>query len=352
LQELVPGAVLVGGTVAALYVNHRSTLDHDHVLADLADRFDAVLGVLRAEPTFAEARTVPGKLILGSLDGIEVGVRQQRRAKPLETHQLDLPSGRTLTVPRPAEALRIKAFLVTDRNRAKDYLDVAALADHAGLATAAKVLDGLDRFYPPPDPPDPFQLLSVRLPVMLATPDPVDGQPRSQWASDRHVSAPWDDWASVVGTCGELAVAVRDYRRSRLALNSAADLAEWLHEELAVVPPDVGFMLRVIVHETDRWLKNEETAAEMPELVAEVPPLTGSERWDAFLEGVVAFRMWEMSLPEPEWCDRTWLDELWNPYGETKLRITPKHDVAMAWETPPQILARGVIYSYRDMQMM
>jgi phage major head subunit gpT-like protein len=43
LQELVPDAVLVGGSAAALYAGHRDSYDHDHVVADLADRFDAVL---------------------------------------------------------------------------------------------------------------------------------------------------------------------------------------------------------------------------------------------------------------------------------------------------------------------
>lgn len=40
LQKLVPDAVLVGGSAAALYAGHRDS--YDHVLADLADRFDAV----------------------------------------------------------------------------------------------------------------------------------------------------------------------------------------------------------------------------------------------------------------------------------------------------------------------
>jgi hypothetical protein len=38
LQELVPGAVLVGGSAAALHAHHRESLDHDHVVADLAER--------------------------------------------------------------------------------------------------------------------------------------------------------------------------------------------------------------------------------------------------------------------------------------------------------------------------
>ncbi|MGA7704718.1 MAG: hypothetical protein WB998_07465 [Solirubrobacteraceae bacterium] len=40
LQEVVPGAVLVGDSAAALYTHHRQSFNHDHVLADLAERFD------------------------------------------------------------------------------------------------------------------------------------------------------------------------------------------------------------------------------------------------------------------------------------------------------------------------
>jgi hypothetical protein len=43
LQEVLPDAVLVGGSAAALWANHRSSFDHDHVLGDLSTRFDAVL---------------------------------------------------------------------------------------------------------------------------------------------------------------------------------------------------------------------------------------------------------------------------------------------------------------------
>lgn len=51
LQRLVPGAVLVGGAAAILYADHRESSDHDHVVADLADRFEMVLGALAARMT-------------------------------------------------------------------------------------------------------------------------------------------------------------------------------------------------------------------------------------------------------------------------------------------------------------
>ena len=39
LQYLVPGRVLVGGTAAALHARHRLSIDGDHVLSDLRERF-------------------------------------------------------------------------------------------------------------------------------------------------------------------------------------------------------------------------------------------------------------------------------------------------------------------------
>ena len=64
LQEVVPDAVLVGGSAAALWANHRFSHDHDHVLHDLSDRFDAVLEAIEATDGWVTNRVTPGKIIL------------------------------------------------------------------------------------------------------------------------------------------------------------------------------------------------------------------------------------------------------------------------------------------------
>jgi len=73
LQDVVPDAVLVGGSAAALWANHRSSYDHDHVLADLGERFDAVLDAVEETDGWVTNRAQPGKIILGDLGGIESG---------------------------------------------------------------------------------------------------------------------------------------------------------------------------------------------------------------------------------------------------------------------------------------
>lgn len=76
LQRLVPDAVLVGGSAAAFYAHHRRSFDHDHVLADLRDRFDAVLDALESDGDWVTNRVTYGKIILGRLGDIEASVRQ------------------------------------------------------------------------------------------------------------------------------------------------------------------------------------------------------------------------------------------------------------------------------------
>src|SRR5438270_9829500 len=85
LQALVPETVLVGGTAASLHARHRLSVDGDHVLADLRDRFDDVLATLEAVAGWETSRVRRPVLILGRLEGVPTGIRQLRRTVPLET---------------------------------------------------------------------------------------------------------------------------------------------------------------------------------------------------------------------------------------------------------------------------
>src|SRR5260370_9980496 len=83
MQEVVPDAVLVGGSAAALWANHRSSYDHDHVLQDLGARFDAVLEAIEATDGWVTNRVTPGKIIPAERDDVESAVRQLIRNRPL-----------------------------------------------------------------------------------------------------------------------------------------------------------------------------------------------------------------------------------------------------------------------------
>ena len=139
LQGLVPETVLVGGSAAALHARHRVSFDDDHVLSDLRSRFDDVLEHLERQDGWVTARLNRPVLILGSLDGIETGIRQLIRTRPLEVEDVEWPGG-SVRVPTLDEMLRIKAWLVLRRNATRDYLDVVALADRLGSEAAAGVV--------------------------------------------------------------------------------------------------------------------------------------------------------------------------------------------------------------------
>lgn len=138
-QRLVPGAVCVGGTAAALYARHRISYDTDHLLPALRDHFQEVRAQLEAQPEWKTARVTPPVLILGSISNVEVGFRQLKRAQPIETQTVQTEGG-PLVVPTLDELICMKAFLAYDRNATRDYLDFAALTE---CATPQGVLDSL-----------------------------------------------------------------------------------------------------------------------------------------------------------------------------------------------------------------
>lgn len=203
LQALVPDAVLVGGSASALYAGHRDSLDHDHLLADLRDRFDVVLEALESEGEWVTNRVVPGKLILGRLGDIEAGVRQMIRSRPLETVDITLVSGRSLRVPSAEETLRIKGFLLVRRNQTRDYLDVVALADRYGVAAAAAVLSAIDSYYA--DQRGEGTGIAAQLVRQLAAPRPADASVTGELASYRNLASRWTEWAAITQVCTDIA---------------------------------------------------------------------------------------------------------------------------------------------------
>jgi len=56
-----------------------------------------------------------------------VGLVLDVRPMALEATEVEIAKGRRLSLPTVEEMLRIKAFLIVERNATRDYLDVAAL---------------------------------------------------------------------------------------------------------------------------------------------------------------------------------------------------------------------------------
>jgi hypothetical protein len=205
LQRILPEAVLVGGTAAALYADHRFSRDADHVLTNLRDRFDAVLADLESVAGSRTARVRRPVQILGSLDGIETGVRQLIREAPLETAVIDY-HGVRLTVPTEPEILRIKGGLILKRNATRDYLDFAALADHLGDSRVAAAFATFDELYPQESGESAVQQLQVQLANAL----PYDLDDLPELAEYKDLDQKWHDWGKVRATCAHAAVVIFD----------------------------------------------------------------------------------------------------------------------------------------------
>lgn len=189
--------MLVGGSAAAHHSEHRLSTDHDHVLLDLRDRFDAVLEALESDPEWVLNRAVPGKIILGELGEIEAGVRQLIRERPLETEIAQVGDSE-LVVPTREETLRIKAYLVVKRNQTRDCLDVAALADRFGVGWAGRTLAGMDAYYASPAGPDSVASQLLR---QLSAPRPADWDTTRNLDRYKQLDPRWHSWQRIVDVC-------------------------------------------------------------------------------------------------------------------------------------------------------
>ena len=203
-QRILPDAVLVGGTAAAIHAKHRFSRDADHVLTDLRHRFDDVLAQLESVAGWKTARVQRPIQILGSLNGIETGVRQLIRDEPLETVVVNW-RGTRMTVPTDGEILRIKGVLILKRNATRDYLDFVALADHMRDERVVIALQSFDRLYPQVSGESSLQQLCVQ----LANPMPYDLE-ETELSECKNLDSRWHDWVTVKAACARLSTVIFD----------------------------------------------------------------------------------------------------------------------------------------------
>jgi RND superfamily putative drug exporter len=145
-----------------------------------------------------------------ALDALETEADTERppveRNSPMETTNVQLPTGDRLQIPTGAETLRMKSYLLMCRNSTKDFAEFADLVDSMETQTAAVVLAGMDRYYC--GEPSRKQWVATQLVRRLADPHPSD-------EFDIPMSGPEAeaDWAKVRERCLSVAVAMLEEAR-------------------------------------------------------------------------------------------------------------------------------------------
>jgi RND superfamily putative drug exporter len=145
-----------------------------------------------------------------ALDALETEADSDRspveRSSPMETTNVQLPTGDRLQIPTGAETLRLKSYLVMCRNTTRDFTEFAELVDSMETHTAAVVLASMDRYYC--GDRSRKQWVATQLVRRLADPQPADEH-------DARMSGPEaeDDWAKVRERCLSVAVAMLEEAR-------------------------------------------------------------------------------------------------------------------------------------------
>jgi heme transporter len=145
-----------------------------------------------------------------ALDALETEADADRapveRRSPVETTNVQLPTGDRLQIPTGAETLRMKSYLIMCRNSTRDFAEFADLVDSMETQTAAVVLAAMDRYYCGQQ--SRKQWVATQLVRRLADPQPSDEH-------DTRMSGPEAeaDWAKVRERCLSVAVAMLEEAR-------------------------------------------------------------------------------------------------------------------------------------------
>ncbi|SEH52242.1 putative drug exporter of the RND superfamily [Mycolicibacterium rutilum] len=128
------------------------------------------------------------------------------RRSPMETTNVQLPTGDRLQIPTGAETLRLKSYLIMCRNTTRDFAEFADLVESMETRTAAEVLTAMDRYYCGQQ--SRKQWVATQLVRRLADPQPSDEH-------DTRMSGPEAEaeWAKVKERCLSVAVAMLEEAR-------------------------------------------------------------------------------------------------------------------------------------------
>ena len=215
LKTLVPDAICVADPLAfsgcGRKADESSTVTNGHATTRVAARPNG-----STLPRSASRMRLPwtgrgvhpvtmwrGRLSV-ALDALHVDAHSDdppvERRSPVETTNVQLPTGDRLQIPTGAETLRMKSYLLMCRNGSRDYAEFAELVETMDVQTAATVLAGMDKYYCGHQ--SRKQWVATQLVRRLADPRPSDDE-----------VDPDVDWAQVKQRCLSVAVAMLEEAR-------------------------------------------------------------------------------------------------------------------------------------------
>lgn len=207
LQEIIPEAILVGGSAASVHLQHRFSFDADHTVQNLDSNYENILNFLEKTKNWKTSRLTPPKIILGNFHGVETGIRQLRREKPLETEKKQI-GNREVVVPTLPEMIRIKAWMIVSRNALRDYVDFAVLCYYYGINSTNAVLKDFDDYYLDLQRDKEISPL-LQLIKQLSEPKPHD-LPKHIVKNNRltykGIQPPFDSWNKIEQICKDVSV--------------------------------------------------------------------------------------------------------------------------------------------------
>ncbi|OBJ48026.1 efflux RND transporter permease subunit, partial [Mycobacterium sp. 1423905.2] len=155
-----------------------------------------------------------------ALDALEINASQRgrrgasvcpeyQRRSPVETTNVQLPTGDRLQIPTGAETLRLKGYLIMCRNSSRDYAEFADMVDAMEPETAAVVLSSMDRYYccQPAGSVSRRQVMATQLVSRLSDPQPSDLDDDWPESDDRA------SWEEIRQRCLSVAVAMLEEAR-------------------------------------------------------------------------------------------------------------------------------------------
>jgi RND superfamily putative drug exporter len=151
-----------------------------------------------------------GRLAI-ALDALETGADiadpSVERLSPVETTNVQLPTGDRLQIPTCAETLRMQAYLVLCRNSRSDFAEFADLVQVMDTEAAAVVLGGMDRYYCSGQ--SKRQWVTTQLVRRLADPNPSLATDDDRWAGPEGAA----EWERIRQRCLAVAVAILEEAR-------------------------------------------------------------------------------------------------------------------------------------------